>query len=86
MFAQGNLWYGPGSYSDLLTTAKPMQYANKESSPLSQQASLRKIYQIGIRRVPYGTLKADEVNMYKWDPNYGYRQIKDQPTTKFWNK
>lgn len=86
MFAQGNLWYGPGSYSDLLTTAKPMQYANKESFPLSPQASLRKIYQIGIRRVPYGTLKADEVNMYKWDPNYGYRQIKDQPTTKFWNK
>ena len=81
MFAQGDLWYGIGNNGDVLATTKPMQYAEKTSMPLKPDASLAQIRSIGSRRIPYGTLKTDEVTMYRWDPNYGYRQIKKEPTS-----
>lgn len=70
MFAKGMLWYGEGAPYTLVTKS-PMNYANKYGHITS---SLNKA---GVRRLPHPDfpLTEENVSLYKWDPNYGYRLV-----------
>lgn len=91
MFSQGHLWYGvPTSpYSELLVTAEPLSVAGKSSRRFSSEANgtldIRNYRgnNSGTRRVPMDSEQLSPLNtsVYRWDPNYGYRKLREEPST-----
>ncbi len=91
MFAQGRLWYKPGSYPDLLVTSRPLSLATKSSKEVSSKLNgtfdVRGYdtnpLKVGIRRVPSekNPLTISDVATYRWKPGYGYREVTQEPST-----
>lgn len=87
MFSQGKLWYGlnPEQFPDLLVTAKEMPVANSKAGII--RGSLQKLESQGTRRVTsdnigdIGPHTNQNTSAYTYVPEYGYRQIQQEPRT-----
>ena len=93
MFAQGGLWYGiptqTSNNTGLLVTAEKLDLANKGSGRVNSlyNGTNDILYYTnsghGVRRIPTSSTQLNPSNTtaYIFDPNYGYRLVRKQPTT-----